>query len=93
MRLEDQLRNNWYWDTSHGFIPKCFYETFETGEAKFTGVIAAHRRISKKSLAISFGTGDGYYEILCFPKGFTSKSRLVSGDINNQGEVVKIKFR
>ena len=62
------------------------------GQLKFRGIIAAHRRISKKSLAISFGTGEAYYEILCLPKGFSSKSRFVSGDLNSKGEVTKIKF-
>ena len=54
MNIMEQLKVNWYWDMKQGFIPKCFYQTLESGKAKFCGVIATHRRISKKSLSISF---------------------------------------
>lgn len=74
-----QLKNTWYWDVRKGFIPNCYCINRSDGSRSFRGVIASHRRLSKKNVALCVGFGNGYVDVLCKNVSFRGHHRIVTG--------------
>jgi hypothetical protein len=79
-----QLKQLGYWDVRKGFMPSCYCKTDDKKHRIFRGVIAMHRRLSKKSLSLCVGYGDGYLDFVCHGVRFKNHYRLVSGRLDEE---------
>ena len=87
-----QLRAHWYWDVRKGFVAGCYTRLTRTGTTLFRGVIANHRRLSDRKVALCVGCGDTYLDMTVHTSSFHLRARLATGEVNSEGVATNCTF-